>query len=363
MIAIDLFAGAGGLSLGLRQAGFDIRAALEIDKNAAATYKRNHNHRVKVIEKSIIGLSAEQFLEEAGLKKRDVMLVAGGPPCQGFSMANGHSRNHENPDQDSKNQLVEEFIRFVDEIRPELFIMENVLGFLSMQAKFNPPLVERFIPLGYSDTKVFTLNAADYGVPQLRKRVFIIGSKRGLDLKFESAVDSQNYLNTKEALFGDLPHIRKGTAGYEEPVEYDKIAPVTVYQKYLRAKSEKVYNHITTISSEKVIKRFSNIKQGKNGLSLGKEIGIAIQYSSCYKRLKASEPAITMSNFRKSMIMPPTQDRILSVREAARLQSFPDSFIFEGGISSMQQQVGNAVPPILGKFVAKKIIEAIKLID
>ena len=140
-------------------------------------------------------------------------------------------------------------------------------------------------------------------------------------------------------MFGDLPHIRKGTSGYEEPAEYNNIAPSTEYQKYLRAHSNRVYNHITTISNEKVIKRFSKIKQGKNGVSLGEEIGIDIQYSSCYKRLKASEPAITMSNFRKSMIMPPTQDRILSVREAARLQSFPDYFVFEGGISSCNNRL------------------------
>ena len=181
MIAIDLFAGAGGLSLGLSQAGFDIRAALELDKNAAATFKRNHPN-VKLFEQTIVGLSADEMLDQAGINKDEVFLVAGGPPCQGFSMANGHSRNHEKPDQDAKNQLVEEFIRFVDEIRPEMFIMENVLGFLSMQAKFDPPLVERFRPLGYSNTKVFTLNAAEYGVPQLRKRVFVIGSKRKLDL-------------------------------------------------------------------------------------------------------------------------------------------------------------------------------------
>ena len=129
MITIDLFAGAGGMSLGLTKAGFDVRAALELDKNAATTFRRNHPN-VKVFEQTIVGFSADEMLERAGIDKKDVFLVAGGPPCQGFSMANGHSRNHERPDQDSKNQLVEEFIRFVDEIRPEVFIMENVLGFL-----------------------------------------------------------------------------------------------------------------------------------------------------------------------------------------------------------------------------------------
>jgi DNA (cytosine-5)-methyltransferase 1 len=355
LITIDLFAGAGGLSLGLSQAGFDVRAALELDKNAAATFKRNHPD-VMLFEQSIVGFSAHEMLERAGIKKKEVFLVAGGPPCQGFSMANGHSRNRENPDKDVRNQLVEEFIRFVDEIRPEVFIMENVLGFLSMQEKFVPPLIKRFEPLGYLNTRPFTLNAARYGVPQLRKRVFVIGSKRQLNLQFEPTYGSEKYLTVKEALFGDLPHIRKGTAGFEEPVDYNEITPSTDYQRYLRARSNKVYNHITTISNEKVTRRFSKIEQGSNGIALGKEIGIAIQYSSCYKRLKASEPAITMSNFRKSMIMPPTQDRILSVREAARLQSFPDTFIFEGGISSMQQQVGNAVPPLLAFAVGEQLI-------
>lgn len=353
MIAIDLFAGAGGMSLGLVKAGFDVRAALEVDRHAASTYRRNHS--AKVIEKSILGLDAIEFLDEAGIKKNEVVLIAGGPPCQGFSMANGHSRNHEKPYQDEKNQLVQEFIRFVDEIRPEIFIMENVLGFLSMQQKFSPPLVERFEPLGYK-TEVFTLKAEEYGIPQKRRRVFVIGSKKQIDFDLDKNKKRSNYLTVKEALFGDLPHIRKGTEGYSMPTNYKDLTPSTEYQKYLRRNSRNVWNHVTTVSCKKVTDRFSKIAPGKNGVSLGSDIGIAIQFSSCYKRLKSNEPAITMSNFRKSMIMPPKEDRILSVREAARIQSFPDSYIFEGGISSMQQQVGNAVPPLLAEVIAKQLI-------
>lgn len=354
MIAIDLFAGAGGMSLGLIEAGFNVKAAVEFDSNAAKTYRKNHPDAV-VLEDDISHLKVDNFFEKAKLKKNEIFLIAGGPPCQGFSMANGHSRNHKNPEQDEKNQMVTHFIRFVEEIQPEVFIMENVPGFRSMQEKFSPPIIERFKNAGYTNTELFRLDAADYGVPQRRKRIFLIGTKTDKKIVFEGSNNQEKYLTVKEALFGDLPAISRGI-GCNEPIDYLK-EPETKYQKYLRKDSKKIYNHITTKNNNTVKERFAKIKQGKNGLSLGKEIGINIQYSSCYKRLENDEPAITMSNFRKSMIMHPRQNRILSVREAARLQSFPDTFIFEGGISSMQQQVGNAVPPLLATVVGKEIVK------
>jgi DNA (cytosine-5)-methyltransferase 1 len=352
MTAIDLFAGAGGMSLGLMQAGFDVKAAVEFDLNAAKTYKKNHKDAV-ILEEDISQLEVGLFLEKSKLKKNEIFLIAGGPPCQGFSMANGHSRNHKNPEQDEKNQMVIHFIKYVKNIQPEVFIMENVLGFKSMQEKFKPPIIDRFIKAGYKNTKLYVLNSAEYGVPQIRRRVFVIGTKTDRKIIFEPLYSTNQFINVKEALFGDLPPITNGI-GYRTPIKYEK-DPITKYQKYLRKGSSLAHNHITTINNEKVKERFGRIKQGQNGLSLGEDIGIEIQFSSCYKRLDNHKPSITMSNFRKSMIMHPRQNRILSIREAARIQSFPDSFIFEGGISSMQQQVGNAVPPILAVTVGNII--------
>jgi DNA (cytosine-5)-methyltransferase 1 len=351
MIAIDLFSGPGGMSLGLEMAGFKVKAAVEFDRNAAATYRLNHP-TVKLFEQDIITLEPPQLLKECGLNANEISLIAGGPPCQGFSMANGHSRNRLNPDQDKNNQKVVRFIEFVEQIRPRFFIMENVLGFLSLEKKFNPTILQRFKNIGYSNAKFLVLNALDYGVPQNRRRVFIIGSQDQNSLIFEPEKLAET-LTVSEALFGDLPQIRSGS-GYPEGALYSK-SPKTSYQFYLRNNSEMALNHITTKSGAIVRERFSRIGQGKNGLSLGNTIGISIKFDSCYKRLKATNPAITMSNFRKSMIMHPTQNRIISVREAARLQSFPDSYIFSGGISSLQQQVGDAVPPLLAKAVGSEI--------
>jgi len=350
-IAIDLFCGAGGLSSGLEAAGFQIAAAVDFDSKACLTYSQNHR-KTKILCEDISKLKVGDVLSQADLLGKDISLIAGGPPCQGFSMANGKTRTRKNP----KNRMVNHFVRFVREIRPPLFLMENVLGFKSIaQGKVVQSLRVRFSQLGYK-IKLVTLNAASYGVPQHRLRVFLIGSKNSE--KFQEpppcfGVNIKPFVTVREAIIGDLPSLippGSHVSNYAVP-------PSTAYQSKIRGRAKKFYNHIATKNGEVVHKRKSLVPVGGNWKDVSKEFcDIKVQYSATYKRLNPDEPSITVSNFRKSMIIHPFENRGLSVREAARLQSFPDSYVFCGGISSMQQQVGDAVPPLLAKAVGKQLL-------
>lgn len=351
-ISIDLFCGAGGLSSGLEAAGFKIAIAVDSDSKACLTYSQNHK-KTEIISEDITELKTQDVLNRANLSKKDITLIAGGPPCQGFSMANGQTRTRKNP----KNKLVNHFVRFVREIRPPLFLMENVLGFKSIaQGKVVQSLRVRFSQLGYK-TRLIVLDAASYGVPQHRLRVFLIGNKDGK--KFQEphpqyGISARKpFITVREAIIGDIPNLTppgSNINNYAGP-------SATSYQSKIRGGVNKLYNHISTINNETVRKRKSLVPIGGNWKDIPKQFcDIKVQYSATYKRLDPDEPSITVSNFRKSMLIHPYKNRGLSVREAARLQSFPDSYVFYGGISSMQQQVGDAVPPLLAKAVGKQLI-------
>jgi len=350
--AIDLFCGAGGLSIGLKAAGFRIVSAVDYDSNVCLTYSQNHK-RTKIISEDISKLEADDVLHQINQTKNDIALIAGGPPCQGFSMANGQTRTRDNP----KNRMVNYFVRFVAKIKPPLFLMENVLGFRSIAGgRVAKNLRTKFSKLGYK-TKLVTLDAAHYGVPQHRLRVFLIGSRNGK--KFQEPTikygvgDRKSFITVKDALLGDLPRLippGHNICEYAGP-------PVTIYQSKIRGRNNQLYNHIATRNNKTVRKRKSLVPIGGNWRDVPKEFcDIKVQYSATYKRLNPNEPSITVSNFRKSMLIHPYANRGLSVREAARLQSFPDSYVFHGGISSMQQQVGDAVPPLLAKAVGKQLM-------
>ena len=354
-IAIDLFCGAGGLSLGLKRAGFKMIAAADFDKNACLTFKRNHRN-TEVIHTDISKTKVHDFLNRIEVPKDEITLIAGGPPCQGFSMANGRSRGKNNP----QNKMVNHFVRFVRKIKPQLFLMENVLGFRSLEnGRIAENLKRKFSRLDYK-TRLITLNAVNYGVPQNRIRIFLIvtrGSKNFQEPKIKLIL-KEDYITVKRAILGDLPKIThapgKNICKYSKP-------PTSKYQIKIRKKANKLFNHIITKSNETVKNRQSLIPPGNNWRALPKRFcNIKVQFSSTYKRLDPSKPSITVGNFRKSMIIHPSENRGLSIREAARLQSFPESYVFKGGISSMQQQVGDAVPPLLAEAIGKKLVSLTK---
>lgn len=354
---IDLFAGIGGMSLGFKKSGFNILAANDIDAHCKETYAENFPN-IPYILKDIHNISAEEIFRNCETNKIDV--VVGGPACQGFSLANIRTRTADNP----KNNLVFEFVRVVKAIRPSWFIMENVEGLINMnEGSFTNTIIKNMRRNGYS-VDFIPLCASDYGVPQKRKRVFFIGNRVGSKIEIPDRTfgsEKKPHITVGEAI-GDLPAINNQTKGYDI-CDYSS-KPKNKYQKKMRGRSKKVHNHLITKSRRLILERYSRIPPGKNWSALpdslkSKCVLESGGHSYLYKRLKQDEPANTIANFRKAMLIHPIENRGLSIREAARLQSFEDSFIFKGGISFQQQQLANVVPPLLAQAVGKQIIKTL----
>lgn len=348
-IGFDIFSGAGGLSLGAQWAGIDVRTAIEINPSAAKTYKRNHP-TANVIQGDIQEIDAKNFVS----KEEPVFIIMGGPPCQGFSMSNTMSRNMDNP----KNLLFREFVRFVRDIKPEWFLFENVWGFTKMEQGHIEDMIQcLFESLGYK-VKHAVLWAHEYGVPQKRNRFFMVGNRSGIDFEFPEP-NTKHIVTVKEAI-DDLPPLKNGEM--RESAQYTKTyAQATKYERKMRKGSKEAKQNFVSRNNDLVIQRYHYIGQGQNWRAIPDFLmqNYADKgrcHSGIYKRLKEDEPSVVISNYRKSMLIHPTEDRGISVREAARLQSFPDTFIFDGPISHIQQQIGNAVPPLLAKAVFDKIL-------
>ena len=348
--AVDIFSGAGGMSIGATMAGITPVLAVEFDKHAAATYEANHKN-TKVLAQDI------KTVEPLDHTEKHPFVLFGGPPCQGFSVANTKTRNIDNPN----NWMFKEYCRFVEELEPEWFVFENVVGFKSFdKGQFAVDVENELKALGY-ETNSSVLNAADFGVPQYRNRFFIIGhriDKGGHKFEFDS-LKKKKKVNVGDAL-ADLPPLNNGDKVHEH--DYRHEAKHT-YTKIMRRKSTKALQNLVTASRPHIVDRYRVIKQGENW-EAAKRKGLLDTYSSTkhthsgiYKRLEEDKPAVTIANYRKSMLIHPHEDRGLSLREAARLQSFPDHFVFKGTLSFQQQQVGNAVPPLLAKIIFKKIIK------
>lgn len=349
-IGIDIFAGAGGLSLGAEMAGIKITHAIEINPYPANTYRRNHPN-TSVLQADIQNINPSLL----NIENNGVFIIMGGPPCQGFSMSNTISRNMDN----DKNFLYLEFVRFVRELHPKWFVLENVWGLTKMNDGETMEMIkESFEALGYT-VKPQILWASDYGVPQKRYRFFLVGNCENIPFEFPL---KENITVTVHDAFADLPILKNGqmidTAPYTIPFE-----EASDYAKLMRQNSKESLQNFVTQNNELVIKRYTHIPQGGNWRDIPDSLmqNYADKnrcHSGIYKRLKEDAPSVVISNYRKSMLIHPTQDRGLSVREAARLQSFPDDYYFMGPHMSIQQQIGNAVPPLLAKAVFKEIIKA-----
>lgn len=349
--AVDIFSGAGGMSIGAVMAGIEPILAVEYDIYAAKTYEVNHP-KTKVLQKDIKTVQPLEYTEKCPF------IVFGGPPCQGFSVANTKTRNLENPN----NWMFQEYLRFVKDLEPEWFLFENVVGFKSFdKGKFAIEVEEELKALGY-ETNSKVLNASDFGVPQDRKRFFIIGhriDKGGIKFNFDELPKIKRKVTVGDAL-SDLPSLVNGDK--IKKANY-RIAPTNQYVKIMRHKSKHASQNFVTENKAHIVERYKVIKQGENW-EAAKRKGLLTTYNSTkhthsgiYKRLEEGKPSVTIANYRKSMLIHPCEDRGLSLREAARLQSFPDNFTFKGTLSFQQQQVGNAVPPLLAKVIFEKIIK------
>ena len=347
IIGVDLFAGAGGMSLGAEKAGIDVRLAIEKDSFAAATYKANHPN-THVLEEDIREVKVIPVKVAKGATK----VLFGGPPCQGFSISNTRTRSSENPG----NWLFREFIRIASIWEPDWVVLENVKGIEQLdQGDFLMKIVRGFRGLGYA-CSWFTLNAADFGVPQVRNRFFLIGSKHGIHLDAPQKLCA-TAVTVRDAIV-DLPTLMNGADIDVLPYKENAIS---LYAKQMRGRHKKCSGHLVSRNSALVVKRYSYVPQGGNWVDIPDEMmGSYTDKKRChtgiYKRLREDSPSVVLGNYRKNMLIHPTEDRGLSVREAARLQSFPDSYVFKGNLGAKQQQVGNAVPPKLAEAVFKSII-------
>lgn len=364
LLGIDLFAGAGGLSLGFEEASFKIVYALEKDKYAAETYRRNRNNGTLIEVANILEVKPSEVLRKLRLAKGDLDVVLGGPPCQGFSIANMRSRNNNNP----ANQLVFTFSSFVRHLMPKWFVMENVAGLNSFNdGEVKEHLLDVFRRSGYNANAVI-LDASCFGVPQKRKRIFVIGNRINKSLNFIHDLHTcgpSSYVTVRDAM-DDLPILSNGNL--IDPMPYSKeLRDTAEYQRAMRRSNNKtVFNNLVSRNNDLVVERYRHIEQGENWRALAiKKPELLYNYgdlSKChewiYLRLRWDKPSVVISNYRKNMLIHPEQDRGLSVREAARLQSFPDQYVFCGPIGFQQQQVANAVPPLLGKSLATAILNA-----
>lgn len=353
---IDLFSGCGGLSLGASWAGITITAAVEKDKDTAETFRKNHPDTLLFAE-GIEELEPSQIKKEV-FKDQSPFILMGGPPCQGFSVSNRQSRNLKN-----KNNLQYlHFIKFVKCLKPRWILFENVEGLKFFgQGVVLKRILTNFTELGYR-TNFTILNAADYGVPQMRKRLFIVGRlDKEIDFQFPGRLieDEENYVTVDEAL-DDLPDLENGS--WFPALQYKKGMGLSDYQLKMRNGNKETFNHFVSRNKDYVIERYKYIKQGENWTSIPEHLfsnykDKSMCHSTIYHRLDPNKPSVVIGNYRKNMLIHPYQDRGLSVREAARIQSFPDDFIFCGILGSQQQQVGNAVPPLLAKAIFNQIIK------
>lgn len=367
MNVIDLFAGVGGLSTGFRKAGFNIVLANEIDESIAKSYEKNHGETVMIND------DIKNILPALNKINKKIDIIIGGPPCQGFSMAGARIRENKSERflDDPRNYLFRNYFQVVQKIEPKFFIMENVPGMLSMK---DGKIIEEIERL-FSDSSNFkngkyyiykkVLNAADYGVPQERHRLIIIGSK--IEFNFEKILEKvrQRMIKNGEIVshtiydaISDLNYLSSGQGEFKQKY---RLEPLTQYQKDRRANSEFLYNHVATQHSPKAVDRISRLKQGGRRLDLAEGKQIKSVHSGAYGRMCWDELAKTIiTRFdtpSSGVYIHPEQNRTLTPREAARIQSFDDDYIFYGNKSSVIKQIGNAVPPMLAYYLANVIKE------
>jgi len=339
---LDLFAGCGGLSFGFGNAGFEVVAGVDNDVNSLRTFQSNH-----VAAKALnLDLLTSLHGEITRLKGK-IAVVVGGPPCQGFSISGKRDPL------DPRNILYQSYVEVVQSLNPMAFVMENVPNMKSIDGGILlNSAIRDFESLGYSVSSKILL-ASDFGVPQNRKRLFVVGVRSGLDFSFpEPTVKGpSNRVTTSEAI-SDLPEF-----GVSDGTNY-AIPPKSQYQKTMRDKSDAIWNHVTTKHSDKTTSIISMVPDGGNYKDLPAEFRETRKVNIAWTRYSGVRPSLTIDTGHRHHFHY-KYNRIPTVRESARLQSFPDHFIFQGSKTSQYRQVGNAVPPMLAEAVALQVLRAL----
>jgi len=348
MKVIDLFAGVGGLSQGFIAEGFEVIYANEYDKSIAEAYKLNHPDTI-VDTTDITKIDFEKTFRPF---RNKVTVVMGGPPCQGFSQKGKRIGLD-----DERNFMFRKFAKVVEIVQPEFFLLENVPNILTSEnGYFKDEIIKYFNDLGY-DVKAKVLKAENFGVPQTRRRAVFLGRKKKLEIDIPD--DNKQRTTVMEAI-GDLPELKSGEG---DEVQSYKTSAKNSFQKLMRKGSKKLHNHISTKHSQLALERLKFVKLNTTRHDLPEEHKTKSIHSGTWTRLKPDGFARTITTRfdtpSSGQFTLPYQDRCVTVREAARLQSFPDSFIFTGNKTSQMLQVGNAVPPLMAQELAKAIKKAL----
>lgn len=351
LTCIDLFSGAGGLSRGFYDAGYDVVLGVDFDDAALKTFKHNHGNaeamKLDLFDHSNIDVIVN-FVKNNNI---ELDVLVGGPPCQGFSIAGPRDKN------DKRNSLYIAMVKLALQLKPKAVVLENVPGMLQTNGGIGAKrIIEDFSKIGYTMIPKL-LYAPDYGIPQIRKRVFFVGllnSER--DFAFpEPLFSKENYVTCEEAIC-DLPTLQtdSGEIVYGEEQQEYLTSAQNNYQKLMRKNSKYVYNHIGSIPIDKTKKMIALVPEGKNYKALPDEYRNLYKYHEALTRYHSKKPSLTINTGHRSHFHYKF-NRIPTVRESARLQSFPDDFIFFGNKTEQYKQVGNAVPPMLGYVVANAL--------
>ncbi len=346
--AIDLFAGCGGFSCGFSQAGINVLLAVEYDKDIAASYARNHPTTQLIVD------DIKNVDNKENFHPYMADIIIGGPPCQGFSTAGARIR-HGFID-DPRNYLFKHYFNIVKLVKPKIFIFENVKGIISYDSgRVFSEIRKAFETLGYK-LQYTIAKAKDFGVPQARERTILIGSLIDFDLQTEME-QTKKYLAEKEPGFLTPVSVWDAISNLPNPTDTGvilNVIPNNAYTRSLHTQEPLMYNHVATKHNKTAIRRMKEIAQGKNFKSLKEHVKSV--HSGSYGRLVKDgiAPTITTRFDTPSGggFIHPVQNRTLTPREAARIQSFPDEFQFIGSKTSVCKQIGNAVPPKMAYFFA-----------
>jgi DNA (cytosine-5)-methyltransferase 1 len=362
--AIDLFCGCGGISAGLRLAGFKIVAGADLEPNYLRSFSHNFPE-AKSVGLDLSSVTPREFMRRVGVRPGEVDMLAGGPPCQGFSKNVPRKFRYL---EDARNRLVKSFLDYCEAIQPRFVLMENVAEMKNgFRQAYSDEILARLSDAGYAVARPAVLNAADYGVPQRRRRAFFIASREGVELKYPAPTHSkgepapglfslQGHVSVWDAI-GDLPSLKHGEG--EDACLY-ACEPFSDYQKSVRNYENAVTNHTARRLRPTQFERLASIGPGQGLRDLPERLRTRGGYSGAYGRLTKDMVAPTITRW---VFHPgsgrwghPVDIRTLTIREAARIQGFPDSFHFVGSFTQKAGQVGNAVPPLLTRKIAEAII-------
>lgn len=369
---VSLFCGAGGCSLGFQNAGYQIVYASDIDQSAIETYRYNFENTYSEV-KDIRELDCQELLNKLSLKSGELDFLIGGPPCQGFSTAGMRFWD------DPRNILLKEYVRCLNELKPKWFLMENVEGLLtSKKGEYIFETAKAFVDLGYS-IRIEKVYSQEYGVPQRRKRVFIVGNRLNIDFVFPEPVycaTGKIFRNSPMTVNESLENLPLPSDKLGGRVKYPKVIKENKLFDYYRSKSGYISDHYSPEITGIQLERIKRLKQGQTMKDLPDEL----QHESFkrranrrvmdgtptekrggppvgLKRLMANQPCLTITSAATREFIHPTQNRPLTIRECARIQTFPDDFIFLGSQNQKIRQIGNAIPPLLAQYFAEYIAD------